>query len=155
MLTIIEDTRQKIAKHKAKHRYWDNVGYNVIRCALPFGDYTKPPPVAVDTKQDIQEICANMCGDALEKRRFATECKKAKDAGCKLIFLIEDKRFAQISDLYGKRIYLHNGMTIPGDQLATAMHTMSGRYGCAFVFCDPADAGEMIIKLLEANYGNK
>ena len=153
MLAIIEDTRQKADKHEKKHQFWADIGVTYMRSALPFGDYAPVPKVAVDTKQDITEIGANMCGNGREKHRFAAECKKAKDLGCKLIFLIEDKRFADINDLYGKQIHLHNGMTIPGDQLATAMHTMSGRYGCQFMFCDPSESGEVIIKLLEANDG--
>ena len=153
MLALIEDTRQKADKHRRKHRYWDETGVTVIRSALAFGDYVKAPEVAVDTKQDVYEIGMNMCGNGKEKHRFAEECKKANDAGCKLIFLIEDRRFTDINDLYGKQIHLHNGMKIPGDQLATAMHTMSGRYGCEFIFCDPKDTAQLIIKLLEANDG--
>lgn len=152
MLTVIEDTRQKQDKHQAKHDYWDENGVAYIRCALPFGDYAPPPKVAIDTKQDIYEIGMNMCGNGKEKHRFANECKKARDAGCKLIFLIEDGHYKEIGDLYGKKIRLHNGMIIPGDQLAMAMHTMSGRYGCEFRFCSPTDAGEVIQKLLEHNH---
>lgn len=153
MLAIIEDTRQKADKHEKKHQFWSEVGVNYMRSALAYGDYIKAPEVAVDTKQDITEIGMNMCGNAKEKHRFAAECRNARDFGTKLIFLIEDKRFKDISDLYGKQIHLHNGMTIPGDQLATAMHTMSGRYGCEFVFCDPNESGRVIIQLLEANDG--
>ena len=153
MVWITEDTRQKADKHKGKHKYWDGIGVTYIRCALPFGDYAPVPKVAVDTKQDIYEIGINMCGNGKEKHRFAAECKKAKDCGCKLIFLIEDKNFTNINDLYGKQIHLHNGMTIPGDQLATAMHTMSGRYGCEFMFCDPRESGKRIIELLESKNG--
>lgn len=153
MLAIIEDTRQKADKHEAKHNFWADVGVNYMRSALAFGDYIKAPEVAVDTKQDICEIGMNMCGNAKEKHRFAAECKKAQEFGCKLYFLIEDKRFTEIGDLYGKQIHLHNGMTVPGDQLATAMHTMSGRYGCEFMFCDPNESGRKIIELLESKNG--
>lgn len=153
MLAIIEDTRQKADKHEAKHQFWAEIGVGYMRSALAFGDYIKAPAVAVDTKQDIYEIGMNMCGNSKEKHRFAAECKKAKDFGCKLIFLIEDRNFTEISDLYGKQIHLHNGMTVPGDQLATAMHTMSGRYGCEFMFCDPRESGKRIIELLESKNG--
>ena len=153
MLAIIEDTRQKADKHEAKHQFWAEIGVGYMRSALAFGDYIKAPTVAVDTKQDIYEIGMNMCGNSKEKHRFAAECKKAKDCGCKLIFLIEDRNFTEISDLYGKQIHLHNGMTVPGDQLATAMHTMSGRYGCEFMFCDPRESGRKIIELLESKNG--
>ena len=155
MITLIEDTRQKKDLHKVKHDYWENEGRNIIRCALPFGDYVTAPTVAVDTKQNIAEIGVNMCGAGREKHRFLEECKKAKEANCRLIFLIEDARFSKVNDLYGKKIYLHNGQIIPGDQLATAMNTMANRFGCEFLFCKPEEAGELVVKLLEANDGEK
>ena len=148
MLTIIEDTRQKESKHETKHAWWTEHDTELIRCALPFGDYAPVPPVAIDTKQDITEIGANMCGAAREKKRFMNECREAQKAGTKLVFLIEDKRFETIEDLYGKQIQLHNGQVLPGDQLATAMNTMANRYGCEFMFCDPRESAQIITELL-------
>lgn len=153
MVTLLEDTRQKADKHKTKHEYFAAEQVDVIRCALPFGDYSLPPKVAVDTKQDISEIAYNMCSSAKEKARFRRECVKAKEAGCKLIFLIEDSRYSEVNDLYGISIFLHNGQIISGDQLATAMHVMSERYGCEYRFCKPQEAGQRIIQLLEAYDG--
>ena len=154
MLAIIEDTRQKAEKHVNKHQYWDSADVKYIRCALPFGDYAPVPKVVVDTKQDVYEICINLCaGTVSERMRFINEIKKTNNHGSCIIFLIEDRRFKTISDLYGKQINCHNGRTIPGDQLATAMHTMSGRYGCEFMFCDPRESGQKIIELLESKNG--
>ena len=145
---IIEDTRNKAGKHENKHKHWDKTGLKWLRSSLPFGDYWPTPKVAIDTKQDIQEIAGNMCGAAKEKRRFRAECEKARDAGCKLIYLIEDHRYERIEDLYGKKIWIHTGQVIPGDQLALAMLTVQSRYGCEFWFCDPADSGRIIQELL-------
>lgn len=145
---IVEDTRNKIGKHEAKHKYWDLTGTAWIRSALPFGDYWKAPAVAIDTKQDIYEIAANMCGAAREKARFREECKKAQDAGCTLIFLIEDRHFTEMSDLYEKEFRLHTGQKIPGDQLVRAMCVMHERYGVEFLFCKPEESGRMIEELL-------
>lgn len=148
--TIIEDSRNKVGKHELKHRYWEENGTVVIRSALPYGDYIKAPKIAIDTKQDLSEIGNNMCGAVSEKKRFTAECVKAKEAGSKLIFLIENnKKVHTIEDLYGKQIYLHNGRLLSGDQLATAMHVMSNRYGCEFMFCDPKDSARIIMELLE------
>lgn len=149
MKSIVEDTRQKSGKHKLKNEYWTSHETNVIRCGLPFADYWPVPRVAIDTKANIEEIALNLCGSAKETRRVREEVKKARDAGTKLIFLIEDSRFTSEADLYGKKIWLHNGRTIPGDQLATAMHVMSGRYGCEFWFTPPDEAGRVIQELLE------
>lgn len=149
MATLLEDTRQKADKHKTKHGYFAAENIDVIRCALPFGDYAAAPRVAVDTKQDVTEIAYNMCSSAKEKSRFRHECVRAKEAGCKLIFLIEDAKYQDISSLYGTKIFLHNGQVISGDQLATAMHVMTERYGCEYRFCKPEEAGEQIMRILE------
>lgn len=148
MRTIIEDTRQKKDLHQLKHDYWDDAHIELIRSALPFGDYIAAPKIAVDTKQNIHEIALNLCGAGKEKRRFGNECRKAKDAGCELVFLIEDPQYQSIDDLYGKQIYIYNDQIIPGDQLATAMHTVQNRYGCRFIFCRPEDAGKIISEIL-------
>lgn len=148
-MMLVEDTRQKADKHRNKHEYWKLTGTEWIRSALPFGDYWPTPRVAVDTKQDIQEVVANMCGAGKEKRRFREECKKAQAAGCRLIFLIEDKRYNVPEDLIGKQVYLHNGQTIPGDQAFMAMKMHEERYGVEFWFCDPAESGRVIKELLE------
>ena len=148
-MLIIEDSRQKAGKHESKHRYWSDTGIEVVRSQLPFGDYMAAPKVSVDTKQDIQEVALNMCGAAKEKQRFREECKLAQKHGCKLIFLIEDGRYRIPDDLLGERIRLHNGQTVPGDQIYTAMKMHEQRYGCEFWFCDPAESGKVIQELLE------
>lgn len=154
MATIICDTRQKVDKHELKHNYFEGHGYTIIRSKLAFGDYAFSPTVSVDTKQDIQEIAANMCGSMREKSRFREECKLAQEADSKLIILIEDERYHSIDDLYEKTIRLRSGWTIKGDQLAKAMAVMHERYGVDFMFCDPADSGRIIIELLEKHNGS-
>lgn len=146
---IIEDTRQKKDKHDAKHRYWVQTGTPYIRSGLPFGDYWATPRIAIDTKQDIKEIALNVCGNTHEKKRFRDECDKAKTAGCKLVFLIEDKHYTGTDDLYGKSIWIHDGRVISGDSIATGMNQLHERFGVEFRFCDPADAGRIIKELLE------
>lgn len=89
-----------------------------------------------------------MCGSMKEKRRFAEEVKGARDAGCRLVFVVEDGRYTGTGDLYGERIHLHTGQTINGDQLALAMETMTARYGCEFRFCRPEDAGQVVKDIL-------
>ena len=148
-MLIAEDSRQKVGKHENKHKYWDETGTAWARSALLFGDYWPTPKVAVDTKQDIQEIVANMCGAGREKARFRRECQKAQAAGCKLIFLIEDKRYNVPEDLLGGEIDIKTGQTIPGDQAYLAMRMHEERYGVEFWFCDPAESGRVIKELLD------
>lgn len=148
-MKLIEDTRQQVGKHENKREYFSEHGHEVFRSKLAFGDYSLTPTAAVDTKQDIQEIASNMCGSMKERSRFREECKLARDAGSKLIILIEDNTYSSIDDLYETTIRLRSGWTIKGDQLANAMIVMHERYGVDFMFCDPADSGRIIIELLE------
>ena len=148
-MLIVEDSRQKVGKHENKHKYWDETGTAWARSALLFGDYWPTPKVAVDTKQGIQEVVANMCGAGKEKARFRRECQKAQAAGCKLIFLIEDSRYHVPEDLLGGEIDIKTGQTIPGDQAYLAMKMHEERYGVEFWFCDPAESGRVIKELLE------
>lgn len=147
-MMLVEDTRQKTDKHEKKHKYWTETGTDWLRSSLPFGDYWAVPKVAVDTKQDIAEVVANMCGAGKEKARFRNECKKAKAAGCKMIFLIEDKRYNVPEDLIGQKIHLHNGQNIPGEQAYMAMMMHQERYGVEFWFCDPDESGRVIMEIL-------
>ena len=87
---IIEDTRNKTGKHTIKNKHFADMGISVIRNKLPFGDYSIPPKIAVDTKKGLEEIAHNICGTKKEHERFKRECVIARDAGCKLFFLIEN-----------------------------------------------------------------
>lgn len=147
-MVIIEDTRQKINKHAKKNADLFEMGVRVIRCKLPVGDYAVFPSVSVDTKENISEIAANLCGSSKERKRFTRECKMAKDLGCKLYVLIEDNHYKAISDLFGKTIWLMQGRLIPGTQLAQAMEIMQERYGVKFLFCSPDNSAEWIQYLL-------
>lgn len=149
MTVIIEDSRQKRGKHEEKRVYFENQGIIVKRAQLPFGDYIVLPSIAVDSKQDIIEVAQNLCGSVSERTRFAEEMKGAKMAGIKLVFLIEDKRFSEISDLYDVKMKLHSGKVVQGTQLATAISICEARYGCRFEFCSPEEAGYRIIEILE------
>lgn len=149
MTVIIEDSRQRKGKHEKKRVYFENQGVIVKRAQLPFGDYIIMPSIVVDTKADIVEIAQNLCGNASERTRFAEEMKNAKMAGVKLVFLIEDKRFGKVSDLYETKIKLHSSKVIRGEQLATSMSICEMRYGCEFQFCSPDEAGYRIIEILE------
>ena len=151
MKSIIEDTRQKPNNHVKKHADFTDIFHTrIIRSKLVVGDYALPPKRSIDTKQDISEIAANMCGSSIERKRFTRECKIAKDIGCQLFVLIEDKRFHSIDDLYGRDVWILSKpkRKIQGDQLAVAMLMMSERYGVEFLFCDPDDSAEVIYNLL-------
>ena len=149
MIHIIEDTRQQAGKHDIKHTSLSNNGIGVIRCKLPFGDYAPVPPVSVDTKANMDEIAANICGK--EHTRFINECKAAKAAGCQLIILVEnDLGISCLSEVHNwinpRVVYSPN--CVQGPRLQKAMETISERYGVRFEFCTPEEAGSRIVELL-------
>lgn len=150
MSWIIEDTRQKAEKHKTKHEYFDSVSANIIRCKLPFGDYSLPPRVAIDTKENMDEICNNICGK--EHKRFVNECKAAQEAGCQLIILVENEcgisTLSEVHTWINPRV-IYSPKCPQGEQLQRAMETMQDRYGVMFLFCKPEESGRKILALLE------
>lgn len=146
-MVIIEDTRQKDGKHQQKHIGFDDLGVDLLRCKLPFGDYALPPVVSIDTKENLEEIAGNLCGSAKERNRFIRECKAAEAAGCQLVIMVETEHEGSLLDLGAIRI--GNGMTVTGLQLYRAMTAVSGRYGVRFVLVRPEDAAKEIMHILE------
>lgn len=150
-MTIIEDTRQKSGKHDTKHKCFDEIDVELLRCKLPFGDYAPVPPISIDTKENIDEIANNICG--AEHKRFINECKAAKAAGCKLYILVENELgISDISEVYRwenpRSVY--SPKCVQGDRLQKAMQTIQERYGVTFLFCAPEDAAEIIWELIKA-----
>ena len=149
MITLIEDSRQQTGKHDIKHLSFKNAGVEVVRCKLPFGDYAAPPAISVDTKANMDEIAANICGK--EHTRFINECKAAKAAGCQLIILVENE--VNISSLSEVHLWknprsVYSPKCVQGPRLQKAMQTISERYGVRFEFCTPEEAGSRIVELL-------
>lgn len=149
-MIIIEDTRQQKGKHELKHDYFSANDIRLVRCALPFGDYAPVPPVSVDTKKDMDEIAMNICGK--EHKRFINECKAARDAGCKLVILVENRlgitTMGEVHKWINPRA-IYSDKCVQGDRLQKAMETISERYDVEFRFCVPEDAGRIIQEILK------
>lgn len=148
MLTIIEDTAQKKGEHEIKHSHFEQMGVQIIRNKLPYGDYILSPSVSVDTKRNMEEIANNISKDHV---RFKNECIKAKNAGCKLIILVENTYgIKSVDDVHTwiNPDLIYRPKAITGQRLEKAMKTMTERYGVEFKFCTPEDSAKMIIKLL-------
>ena len=149
---LIEDTRQQAGKHELKHAAWAEHGDNIVRCALPFGDYMAVPPVAVDTKASMSEIAQNIGGTTAEHNRFRRELIRAQEAGCHLYVLVEnDEGIRDLEDVatWVNPRLIDSPRAITGNRLYTAMHTMQERYGVTFLFCPPERAAAIIHYLLE------
>lgn len=151
-MVIIEDTRQKIDQHDIKHLDFQENGIELIRCALPFGDYCKVPSISVDTKQEMNEIAGNL---TTEHRRFRLECERAQKAGCHLYVLVETEwKIKNIDDVHiwtnPRRHFSSKAVT--GKTLERIMKTMERRYGVTFMFCHPSKSAEMIIRILDGEF---
>lgn len=149
-MVIIEDTRQKSGMHELKHSHFEQMGVQIVRNMLPYGDYAIPPKVSVDTKANMAEIASNIGSDHV---RFKRECIAARDAGCQLIILVENTEgISSVNDVH-KWInpdLIYRPKSITGERLEKAMKTMTERYGVQFEFCAPEEAASKIMKLLGA-----
>ena len=158
MATIVVDTRQQEGKHGLKHEQLRARGYELLRSKLPFGDYAFPPKIAVDTKQNIAELAQNVHH---EHARFRKECVGARDAGVKLVILVENtegirslSHLSKWSEPESQFRARRNARTpIDGERLARACATMTDRYGVEFRFCAPEETAQRIIELLEERGG--
>ena len=147
-MVIVEDTRQKSGMHKLKHQHFDEMGVELVRNMLPFGDYALPPTISVDTKANMAEIASNIGSD---HQRFKRECIAARDSGCQLIILVENTDgIACVNDVHKwvnpEQIYRSRAIT--GERLQKAMITMNERYGVRFEFCKPEESAKRILELL-------
>jgi ribosome-associated protein len=109
--------------------------------------------VAIDTKENMEEIANNICGK--EHTRFINECKAARDAGCQLIILVENvNNITDLSEVHywqnPRVVYSPN--CIQGPRLQKAMETIEERYGVRFEFCAPDKSAEVIDRIIK-HYG--
>lgn len=147
-MILIEDTRQQANKHDLKHSQFQEMGVQLVRCALPFGDYAVIPEISVDTKNSMNEIASNLTAD---HERFRHECERAKEAGCMLFILIETEwDINSVDDVHkwqNPRSPL-SSKAVTGATLQKMMKTMERRYGVKFRFCRPDKSAETIVKIL-------
>ncbi len=173
MQTIICDTRQHVGKHENKMQWWEAHSVPTITERLDAGDYTtEGSNIVIDTKRNVMEMSANICGKAGEHNRVRREMERARDNGLRLYFLIECVGFETVDDLVGwtndvcvRCRYRCNprnrrekcgkfGTRKPaqGDILVKTMKTMATRYGCRFEVVNPRESARRICELLGIDY---
>ena len=152
MQVILEDTRNKPDKNKHIREQLERLGYKVERSKIYCGDYTWAinQQICIDTKKNMGEVESNLIHD---HERFKAECIRAKEAGIKLVILIQDPKLTELNDVYGwfniRRKWSPKAAT--GRQLAKIMFTMSKKYDVEWRFCKKADCGKTIVELLGGN----
>lgn len=117
---------------------------------LYVGDYADPfnARTVIDRKRSLIEACANL---TQQHERFRSELERARDAGIRLVILVEHGRgIRSLHDVFGW--YNPRLRTSPrattGRQLGRMMYTVAARYGVEWRFCDPAETGAEILRVL-------
>lgn len=166
-MILLEDSRQKIGKHDAKHRWFEKNGVEIVRSKLVVGDYTLPTnqSICIDTKQNIQELVSDVTQQHV---RFREECIRAQKLGIKLIILVENHServsgniynptITKLEELYKWKnpqafIFLNGKQKYPkarrGVEIMKTCMTMEKRYGVTFLFTTPEKSAEKIVELL-------
>lgn len=173
-MRIVADSRQQAGKHETKHRWFEEHGHQLVVRALNFGDYSldvQNPKLSIDTKRSVSEVSQNISRD---HERFKRECLRARDAGARLVILVENEhgyltipdvarwvndecrrcKYTYVCDPNAKgpcrnpRHKKTKRKPMQGPRLALAMQTMSERYGVEFMFCHPSQSAPIIASML-------
>ena len=114
------------------------------------GDYMTghDAKISVDRKQNLGEVCNNLCQGY---RRFTAECQRAKDAGIKLVVLIEHG--GKIKALEDVAIWKNprskdSPYAVGGIRLQYIMMRVAMEYGIEWQFCEKRQTGKRIIDIL-------
>lgn len=130
---------------------------------LMVGDYMNydNPRLIIDRKQNLTELCSNVCSD---HKRFRKELTLAQENEIQLVFLVEHgKGIHQLSDVLwwenprrwkrkknektGKWEEIET-KAMTGETLYKVLSTQERKYGCKFLFCDKSETGAEIIRIL-------
>ena len=150
-MRIVVDTREKPRAIVRIMKTFEAEGVEVIRMALPFGDYLDPdrPGIVIDRKQNLNEVALNLVQD---RARFLREVDRANRSGWQLIVLVEhSNRIRSLEDVIrwnNPRLKV-SPLAVDGPRLFRIMHAMGNRYGFSWDFCDKVHTGQKIIEILQ------
>lgn len=160
-MTIQVDSREKAhaITRILEHFHASGVKYYISK--LYIGDYMNldNPRVIVDRKQNLDELCGNVCR---QHERFRAELIRAQENGIRLIILCEhghgiksldDVLFwrnprARTKKLINGRWVWTEQKVMHGDTLYKILCTMQRKYGVSFLFCDKTETGRRIVEIL-------
>lgn len=159
------DSREKARAIRKIIKIFDEKGIKHFSSKLLVGDYMSldNPRLIIDRKQNLQELCGNVCQ---QHERFKRELLKAMDAGIQLVILVEHGAdIKSLEDVYfwknprkhevrwrivnGKREkYVVSAKAVDGNQLYKSLCTIRDRYHVCFEFCEKKDTGARIVEIL-------
>lgn len=158
------DSREKARAIKNIVAEFDKRGVVHPVSKLMVGDYMNydNPRLIIDRKQNLTELCSNVCQD---HDRFRRELLLAQQNEIKIIFLVEHgngikciedviwwnnpRRFKRVIDQATGKWKEVETKAMKGETLYKILRTQERKYGCQFLFCDKKDTGKRIIELLE------
>lgn len=144
------DTREKARAIKKIIVEFDRRKITHISSKLYVGDYMNldNPRVIIDRKQNLLEICTNVCQ---QKKRFTDELARASQAGIKLIILCEHgtgiEKLDDVKKWVNPRLK-ESPMAVSGERLYKILLSLKNRYNVNFEFCDKKNTGSRIIDML-------
>lgn len=152
--TIQIDSREKAKAIESILREFDQRGVKHFISKLYVGDYMNldNPRIVVDRKQNLNEVCGNLCSkDGHE--RFAREIDRAAEAGIKVVVLVEHGNGIECLEDVAKwqnPRHAQNPKSPTGLSLKKTMESFARHHGCEFEFCRKAETGKRILEILEA-----
>lgn len=146
-MVLLEDTRNKVGKHKNVQSYCEKHGIELVRVCLDVGDYMLPDgKISVDTKKDLSELATNLLNPQ-DKKRFMREVRRARESGIQLVVLCEHGgKIKCLQDVAGWRSEFS---PVTGRALLDRMYKLSVSYGVRFEFCSKRSTGKRIVEILE------
>lgn len=164
------DTRQQKGKHRHVDGWFEARGVPFEYRKLDFGDYARADGasnVAVDTKKDVAEVAGNVGRD---HARFARECDRAREAGWRLVVLVEEHpeyndraalstwvsgacRRCRRCDPRSDACRRYRFKPMQGGPLAKIVAGLERNHGVRFEFCSRRDTARRICELLGVEYG--
>ena len=150
-MRIVVDTREKPRAIVKILETFEAEGIEVVRRALPFGDYIDPdrPGIAIDRKKSLGEVAFNLASK--DTARFLREVERANRSGWRLIVLVEhSNRVKCLEDVirWNNPRLKESPLTVDGERLFKKMHMMANYYGFEWAFCDKLHTGKRIISIL-------
>lgn len=149
-MVIQIDSREKTKAIKKIIAEFDKQGIKYYISKLWAGDYMSldNPRVIVDRKQNLSELCQNVCQD---HDRFRQELVRAQENGIQLIILCEHgKDIESLEDVIfweNPRLKKSTKATT-GQTLYNILTTLNRKYGVQFEFCTKEETGKRIVELL-------
>lgn len=178
-MVIQIDTREKEKAIKEILKTFDNAEIKYISSKMYVGDYQnlQNGTVAVDRKQNLSEVCSNVCQ---QHERFKAELLRAQEAGIKLFILVEHgndiKTLEDVKNWINPRLKIWEKdcekilkeakmknpeadiktIKLPkppmnGEKLYKIMKTQEEKYGITYLFCNKEETGKKIIDILQLN----